>query len=721
LLLPPADGASLLHDIWRTLKKRRRLIAIAFSAIAVLVAIPVLSAPVIYTADATLMIEPEAPQILEIPQVLGQALGADSYYETQYEILRSRALAERVVKAQPPAPEQENRPSALRRLANWLDPEVPPTPDEEFAGRVSAYQASLVVTPSRETRLVSVAFSGEDPALTARLANAHAEAYIEHGRIMRRTAAREALDFLVEQATELRKRVDAAEAKLAAYREEHGIVALDDPLDDRPNAVMERLTELNRALTLAETARMAREADYMLLRNGGHSLPTALQSPMLASLKQELARVESVYAALQTRYRPGYPDLVDAKAAVDKAREQLDLEIRNVTHGIESSYLAARDHETALREQVALQSQQALKLKDASVEYGMLENELLASKAVFDAVQQRIQQTDISAELRDSNVFLLQQAVTPMQPSGPGKALLLAVGLVLALVGSVGLALIAEQLDGRIRNSDELHRHLGLPALGSVPNLAPRGGPPGLRQARRLAIRARVREFGRDPAVDTPLVPHGAPPRAIEAYRRIRTNILLSQAEQAPRTLLFTSAGPGEGKTTTTLNTARLFAQIGSPVLVIDADLRKPDCHVMLELENTLGLTEILTGGALGAESVHRLDLNLALLAAGKRPPNPTELLGSDLMKQLLASACERFDYVLIDAPPLVGVSDSMLLATMVDGVVLVTDQQRTQRAQVKAAHTRLVYARAKVLGTVLNRAEEEEAPYYAEFEPAIS
>ena len=187
--------------------------------------------------------------------------------------------------------------------------------------------------------------------------------------------------------------------------------------------------------------------------------------------------------------------------------------------------------------------------------------------------------------------------------------------------------------------------------------------------------------------------------------------------------MLFTSAGPGEGKTTTTLNTARLFAQLGSPVLVIDADLRKPDCHIMLELENTLGLTEILTGGALGPESVHRLGQTLALLTAGKRPPNPTELIGSALMKELLAGARERFDYVLIDGPPLLPVSDGVLLATMVDGVVLVADQQHTQRAQLKVAQARLAFAHAKVLGTVLNRAEVEEdayPSYPSDWEPAV-
>ena len=198
---------------------------------------------------------------------------------------------------------------------------------------------------------MSVAFSGEDPALAARMANAHAEAYVAYGLSMRTDASRDALEFLVEQATELRQRVHAAQTKLAAYRAQHGVVALNDPQDDRPNAVLERLTELNKRLTEAETLRMAREADYRL-RKRGAQLPTALESPLLASLKENLARLETQYAALLRRYSPEHPNVPEAKAAVEKAREQLKLEIRHLTKGIESAYLAALEHENVLREEV---------------------------------------------------------------------------------------------------------------------------------------------------------------------------------------------------------------------------------------------------------------------------------------------------------------------------------------------------------------------------------
>lgn len=714
-------GEPPLRHYWRTIQRRRWLIAGVFAAIVLGVTATVLPSPDIYTAGATLLIEPEAPRILEIPEVLSQSLGADSYYETQYEILRSRALAAAVLESHPPTPAGPDEPPSLLqrwrdRISGWLGPDEPLTDEERLAARIAGYQRALEIEPSRDTRLVYVRFSAEDRNYAARMANAHAEAYIAQGLGMRSQASREAKAFLLEQAVELRERVNEAQAKLASYSSEHGIVSLQD----RGSVEIERLAELSTELTQAESERIARETERRLLRERGpDSLPGVLQSPLVNTLKQDLARLEGEYASLASRYRPGFPDLVERKAQLDDARRRLDAEIQHIAGGVEAAYLAARDRESSLRARLASQKGTALRIKDASVEYAMLENELLISQKLYDEVRQRIKQTDVAGELRESNVFLLERAVPPVRPGGPSKAVLLAMGLVLALVGSIGIALIAEQLDGRVRTSEELERHLGLPALGSVPNLSRRGAAARVMSVRRLALRAGPEAEGvGDPAAHPPLLPAGAPPQTIEAYRRIRTNILLSQAEQPPRTILFTSAGPGEGKTTTVLNTARLFAQLGGPVLVIDADLRKPECHRMLGLPNGLGLTEILTGGALGSDSLHRIEGGLSLLVSGKRPPNPTELVGSDLMRELLESACARFDYVLIDSPPLGAVSDSVLLARLVDGVVMVADQQRTQRAKLTAAHERLVYARAKVLGTVLNRADEKAEVYPLEWEP---
>jgi capsular exopolysaccharide synthesis family protein len=278
-------------------------------------------------------------------------------------------------------------------------------------------------------------------------------------------------------------------------------------------------------------------------------------------------------------------------------------------------------------------------------------------------------------------------------------------------MGGVGLAFLAEYLDSRLRGPQDVERYLGIASLGVVPDFAaPERGWPRQLTANARNGRGLLAASGAKP-VD--LGVGEEPPVAVtEAYRSIRTSILLSQAGEPPRTILFTSGSAAEGKTTTVLHMALMFARLGAPVLVIDADLRRPSCHRVLGVRNGPGLTEVLAGheGKLRRLEVQKAEL--FFLGAGSVPPNPTELLGSERMREVLARLQKRFAYVLIDAPPLGPVSDSVVLSTLVDGVVLVVDQQRTSRQTVRDARARLAYARAKVLGVVLNRSDAEDGAY---------
>lgn len=349
-------------------------------------------------------------------------------------------------------------------------------------------------------------------------------------------------------------------------------------------------------------------------------------------------------------------------------------------------------------------------MKSAAVEYSMLERDLEADRELYDNVRRRIQEIEMEAELAASNVFVLDEAVPPTTPSSPRKLYNLVLAIVLGLAGGIGLALAAEYFDNRLRTPQEVERYLGLPNLGIVPDLQKLNG-----HATWRALAERTGGVSPNGGTGRELSP-SAPAVVLDAYRTIRTNIQLSQAGESPRTILFTSATRHEGKTATALNTAILYAQMDAPILVIDADLRRPHCHEALRLANGSGLTEVLTGQCEPADVIRSArQTSLSFLPSGTTPPNPTELLGSPEMKEVLSVLRRQYAHIVIDAPPVSPVSDAVVLSTLVDGVVMVVDQDRTPRQAIQQACSKLEYARARVLGIVLNRVDVG-APGYSQY-----
>lgn len=715
------------HILW----KRRWLVALFFAAVVFSVGLFTLFQTPIYSAEATLLIEPTDPQVIDIKHVLGESFGYESsYYTTQNEMLRSRSLAARVIQERGLAEESaffegSTGPfaalagialSPVHLIASWLTPARDVSEEDTRSWLVDLYLERLGIDPIPESRLVRLYFSSSDPELAARVVNTHASVYIAQGLELRMRANDEARRFLEGRLSELRSRLERSEAALNSYRREQGIVSLDG----KANVVIDRLADLNQRLTAAEAERIGAEADFRLVgQRSADWLPAVLESTVVKALKEELARLDGEYASLSTRFKPGYPRVAQLKAQIAEGRRRLVHEVKSIAGGIESAYLAAKAREDDLRAQMDAQKAAALRLKDASVEYAILEHDAETARQLYGSVRQRIQETNVAAELRSSNVFIIDGASPPLEPSSPRTGRNLAFAMLLGLLGGVGLALLAEYLDSRLKSPQDVERYLGLASLGVVPDFAPAGEG----WSRQLAASVKKgRGLLAPPKAKTVELVGADEPRAAvtEAYRSIRTSILLSQAGEPPHTILFTSSAESEGKTTTALHMALMFARLGAPVLVIDADLRRPSCHRVLGVRNTPGLTEVLAGHE---GKLRRLELRkteLFFLGAGSTPPNPTELLGSQRMREVLARVRQRFAYVLIDAPPLAPVSDSVVLSTLVDGVVLVVDQLRTPRQRVRDARARLAYARAKVLGVVLNRCDADVGAY-AEFVPEAS
>jgi capsular exopolysaccharide synthesis family protein len=501
---------------------------------------------------------------------------------------------------------------------------------------------------------------------------------------------------------ELKARVDQSEAALNRYRQVKDVISLND----KENIVVERLVDLNKRLTDAEADRIGLESQVQLIRKRRYaSLPAVVNSTLIQNLTAQAVRLEGEYANLATMFKPGYTHLDQLRVQAEDTRRRLNDEIQTVVEGIESSYLAAVAREKGLRATMKEQKTAALRFKNASVDYAILAREVDTNRQLYDNVLQRMKETGVAAELRSSNVLVVDKATPQRRPSSPKIAQNLLLAALLGLMGGVGVIFLREQLDDTLKSLEEAERYLRLPTLCLVPDLLKLDW--GRHAPRTFPYMPAQMPIAFGATEETPATVSSYPLLVMEAYRTLRTAIFLSRAEKPPRTLLFTSAIHGEGKTVTTVNTAIVLAQMGARVLLIDADLRRSRCHELLGVQRRQGITDILTGRGEPHKLIQSTSIpELFFLSRGSTPPNPTDLVGSKKMQDTLMTLLEQYDYILLDSPPVTAVSDAVLLATMVEGVILVINVRTTPKHLLREARARLNYARANMLGTVLNRAE---------------
>lgn len=757
-------------EYWRLVRTGWRWVVGGAFAASFVALVYVLLATPLYTAESKIMIERRAQNALNIEELLADGMSGDesNYYRTQEQILKSRTLAIDVInemglERNPVFVEPEGD---VGLISGWIASaralfRGPPTKRTDPSGLDSAvirqYQADLSVSPVTRTKLAVVRFTTPDPDLSAEIANAHVSAYISQGLRLRSEANDEARVFLHEKLTEIKEKLQVSETALNAYRRDKGIISLDD----KENIIVDRLADLNDLLTEAEAERINLEADVKLIKSRAYnSLPPVTSNTLIQALKSQLAEKESAYVELAAQFKVAYPPVQQAKAEVEALRERLDTEVRMVVGAIESEYLAAVDHENKLRETMEEQKTRALSMKDAAVEYAFLEREAETNEQLYDDILQRMKEIGVVAAVQASNVSVIDKATPPERPSSPRKLRALMIAMLIGAGLGVGFVLGRDLLDQSVKNSDEVERHLHLPSLGIVPDFealpsgtAVYGYGHGSRskrtelpidQSERIEYEevsaaeilkahkqgeqedptaievggGQMKLVGAVPKSDSSLVlSQGNDSVVTEAYRTLRTAILFSTPEQAPQTMMFTSALESEGKTTTSLNTAIVFARLGSRVLIIDADMRRASCHRRFGVGNDYGLSEVLTGQKAPQDAIKKISVEgVYMLTAGSLPPNPTELLGSKAMQDLLEDCAQSFDYVIVDSPPVMAVNDAVVIAHMVDGVVMVVRAHHTPRKILQRAESRLLQARAHILGVLLNKVDartDHYATYY--------
>jgi succinoglycan biosynthesis transport protein ExoP len=749
-VLSPEPEEPHFRDYWKMLLEHRRLIMVIFlAALGIGMFITAQTTP-LYTASTTIRIEPQSPSVMGAGETSSWGEGRDDYFQTQLALIKGRALAAQVVKSlglernpnfvvsHHPVDQLKgwvigNIQAVFSRAVDFLQTAPPPRKDtpstREFELAVhpryiSRYLSLLTAEAIPKTQLVKVSFSTIDPRLSQELANAHGAAFIRMNLETRFELTKDGREFLEKKLAEFKVKVAQSEEALNRFRKAYGVVSLEG----NENIIVNRLVDLNGRLTEARAKRIELESLSRIIKDKNlTSLSQIIDNSLIVQLRARIEDLEGQQARLATNLKPEHPHLQNLAEQISQARQRLNLEIRKVTRTIESDYTAARAREVALQAEAEQQQQAALNLKERTVQYTLLQGEFDGNRTVFGNVLRRLNETSVSANSPLSNIQITEPAETPLGPSSPRieRDLFVASGLGLFL--GVGLAFLLEYLNSAMRTPEEVWRAIAVPTLGTVPHWR------SLRRWEyrydRLPQSSLLRHLADssvedDHALSHTLVASHHPFSLIsESYRTIRTGLLLTQTDQPLQVVLLTSARAGEGKTSVTLNLAITLAQSGRRVVVIDADLRAGNCHSVLGLPNRYGLVRLLNDDLPLDVGLQRTAVDgLYLLSRGPLPRNPVDLLGSDKMKEVFQSLRERFDFVLIDSPPAIAVSDTALLAVQCDGVLLVLRAQKTSTEAVQRVVERLETAGARILGTVLigvdlrNPEFAEYRQYYASY-----
>ncbi len=718
------EGLSLA-DYLGILVRRRWLMATVVATVLVVAALQVMTTTPRYRATVTMQIDPEDFKILpyeEIAQSGGAQLQMEEYLWTQAEKLRTRSLAQRVVQrlelADNPSFTEPARKgivfdlgstvmAGLRRLLvrRERSGETSVVADTVLA---DLFAGGLQVRLLRNTRLIKVSFDSPEPQLAAEISNTLAEEFIEQHLESKFNATVRATDFLHKQLEELKVRMEQSEQNLLEYAQDKKIVNLDE---QRPIS-RKRLEDINDELTRIQGELVAQQVRYDALRSAAPgALPDLLKNETIRGLEARLGELQGELAGLSGRYGPEWPRVKELKLRLDELDAQLAQENLRVRESAASEYRLARARYDRLAASLEDQRQVVGRLGEDSIQYRVLKREVDTNKELYQGLLQRLKEAGVAAGLRSSNIRIADPAVVPRLAAAPNKARSLALALVLGVLLGVSAALVAEVLDNTVKSAEDVVTHLGLPALGVIPSLGATNGHDGSRWGALLPY-ARRRRFRR------PVLAHQSPKamrgRAWEAYRSLRTALLLSHSEKPPQVIVVTSALPGEGKTTTAANTAMALAQTGARTAVVDLDMRKPALAATFDLDPSQGMSTFLTGNTDLSSLVHQTRLpNLYAIGAGPPAPNPPDLLGSPRMVKGLELLREYFQYIVIDTPPGLELSDALILSARgVDGVLLVARGGRTPLPALRKTSENLQRVGAKVLGVLLNDVDMRLAHY---------
>lgn len=701
-----------LLDYWRIISKRRSIVLTIFFAVVGIVAVYTYTQTPIYMGTTKLLfnLEGQSLNFVEGGAFIQQKDPVE-YINTQKEILNSRSFGDRVVRKL----QLDKNPYFLdlntkktfnllalinKEISNLLPektaPAASPFPDIVFKQELNpaltdAVLGSIDLKSGRQSNIMEINFYADNPGVAASMANGVAVAFIEHNLDIRVKPYQDSAEWLSAKLVQSREKLSSSEKTLQRYREGKGVVSFETT----GNVITQQLQELTSQLVQTEARRQEAEIKYKQIASVIDdperlaSVPDVLSNLVIQGQRSEELNVKKHLAELSERFGPKHPQIIKAKSQLDSIQQNIIAEARKMLDANKTVLEIARNRETSIRRTIESQKQNVLDLTRKAIDFNVIAGEAGSNRQFYDLLLKKLQEASLSSGNSVSNVQIVDGATIPTSPVKPNRSRNLLLALVIGLFGGIGAAFFTDYLDDTIKTAEDVEKKLDIPLLDVIP-------------------RTNVEEGAIFMASDKNSA-------TAEAFRTIRTGLMLSSPVKQLKAILLTSAVPNEGKTTTAANLAVAMAQMGDRVLIIDGDMRRHNLHNIFGIDNTKGITDVIVdpGGISGA--IRRSDKhpNLDILTGGTHAPNPLELISSERMKELISQMRERYDRIIIDSPPLLAFSDPLVLGSLADGVILVVWGGKTSRELIQKSLQLLKGINTKILGVALNKIDTTKRSYY--------
>src|SRR5438876_5953144 len=742
-----SNGYSRLRDYWRSVRKNIWLVIGIVVLVSLLSAAYMARQPDVYESASRVQVDSETANNPAIGALKGNPIFLNypsqdpTYFNTQIQILTSAGLLGRVAKTldletHPGFPPSQVGPNpsfweSLKGLIGFKKSQSKTKEQEEYVLRpnsalsnddiaeanhlqpyVEMLQSQVSVKPLSDTRIIEVRFKHQNPEIAEKINNTIADTFVVSNLERKTETTNSAGDFLQRRIADLQSEIRSDEEQLINYAKNHQILSLDAS----QNTVVDRLAGLNKQLLEAENERKAAEAAYRAVLAPGAlaAQAEATSNKSSATPEAKLAALKQHRAQLLLEYTEKYPEVKDVDQQIAMLEKQVDQSRRHtesmVKTNLETSYRQALQKEEALRQAFDKQRAETLTQNEAAVNYRIIQQQIETNKSLLDGLLQRSKENEVILAGTPNNVHVVDHAAIPKGPIGPKRMQAIVLAALFALIAGIALARYLDYMDDSVRTSEDVENFLRLPALTVIPTIG--------NSARRRLLSAMPGVSKRNGHQGPELLLNSSQRSALaESYRQLRTLVLLSSAGGAPKTLLVTSSQPGEGKTTTVVNTAMILAQTGAKVVIVDGDMRRPRLHSIFNVDNDKGLSGILASKMseremLGWVQQHE-ESSLYLLPSGRLPPNPAELLGSDQIRTLMSVLENTFTHIVIDSPPVASFTDGVLLSSVADGVLLVVHGGAASRHIVRRSRQLLSDVGAKIFGVVLNNVTVSKHDYY--------